>query len=248
MVRLSYSKINSFRTCPRQYYYSSVKKVPFVPNKWMIAGNEVHKIYEDASLSDDYETYITTHKDYDKYKVMMDNYISYMKHIESQGENPKPKVAELKIYDKDFDFSLIIDRIDAKKDGTVLLSDYKTDSKVNYDKHMNQLLIYSYFFEKKYGKPVDYIGVYFCKHHKKLNKPVKVTKELIDGAIKWLMDGKKDIESLIGKPETAYTAKTSKLCEYCSHRINGYCKEGAKYVEDLYKTSEPVEVSLDEFE
>ena len=249
MVRLSYSKVKSFDTCPRQYYFSSVKKVPFVSNKWMKAGNDVHKIYELASLSDDYEQYITTHEDYEKYKVMMDNYIRYMKYIESQGESPKPKVAELKFHDKDFDFALIIDRIDVKKDGTVLLSDYKTDSKVDYDKHMNQVLLYSYFFEKKYGKPIDYVGVYFCKHHKKLNRPVKVTKELVDGAMKWFLGIKKKIEALEGQPEEAYEAKTSKLCEYCSHQQQGFCKPGMKYVKDLYDNpSKPIELKLEEFE
>jgi len=249
MVRLSYSKLNSFNTCPRQYYFSSVKKVPFKANKWMIAGSDVHKIYEDASLSPNYRQYITTHKDYEKYKVMMDNYIKYMQHIESRGESPRPKVAELKLYDKDLDFALIIDRIDVKMDGTTLLSDYKTDSKVNYDKHMNQLLLYAYFFQKHYDREIDYVGVYFCKHHKKLNRPVKVTKELVDDAMKWLLDTKEEIESLIDKPEEAYEAKTSRLCEYCSHREAGFCKPGMKYVEELYNNkSEPVETTLDEFE
>jgi len=250
MVRLSYSKVKSYDTCQRQYYFSSVMKVPFVSNKWMVAGNDVHTIYEDASLSDDYEMYITTHKDYDKYKVMMDNYIRYMQHVEKQGESPKPKITELKFWDADFDFSLIIDRIDQKKDGTTLLSDYKTDGKVDYDKHMNQVLLYAYFFEKKYGKKIDYVGVYFAKHHKKLNRPLKVTKELIDGAMKWMTDIKADIESKLGKPEDAYECTFSRLCEYCSHRDKGFCKPGVKYVEDLYNTpaAKPVEASLDDFE
>lgn len=247
MVRLSYSKVKSFDTCPRQYYFSTVKKVPFVQNKWMKAGNDVHKIYEDASISDNYELYIKSHDDYDKYKVMMDNYIKYMQHIEKQGESTKPKITELKFHDKDYDFALIIDRIDVKKDGTSLLSDYKTDGKVDYNKHMNQVLLYAYFFEKEYGKSIDYVGVYFAKHHKKLNRPVKVTKELIDGAMKWFTDIKKEIELKIGLPEEAYEAKTQKLCEYCSHAQSGICKPGLAYVESKSIRSEPVEVDLEEF-
>ena len=234
MVRLSYSKVNSFNTCPRQYYFSSVKKVPFISNKWMIAGNDVHRMFEDASMSDDYVLYLTTHEDYDKYKVMCDNYISYMKFVEATGESTKPKTVELKIYDKDYDFALIIDRIDVKKDGTTLITDYKTDGQVNYKKHQNQLLLYSYFLDKNTpeGIKTDYIGVFFCKHHKKLNRPVKVTKEKVDEAMNWFLEIKDKIEALMNEPEEAYEAKTSSFCAYCSHYTSGNCKPGVDHVDN----------------
>jgi len=108
-------------------------------------------------------------------------------------------------------------------------SDYKSDSKVNENKHDDQLLIYSYLLSRQNPSiKVDYISPFFIKHSSNI-KPKKVSKERMEKSVKWLINLKNQIESL-GTDEKNFPANPCNLCGWCSHHMTGHCQEGNDYM------------------
>jgi RecB family exonuclease len=159
---------------------------------------------------------------------MIDNYISYQDNIIKVGGTPVPFIREYKIFDSELNFSGVIDRGDYHN-GKVLLTDYKSDSKVNENKHDDQLLIYSYLLSRQNPSiKVDYISPFFIKHSSNI-KPKKVSKERMEKSVKWLINLKNQIESL-GTDEKNFPANPCNLCGWCSHHMTGHCQEGNDYM------------------
>src|SRR3989339_1071030 len=48
-LRLSYTKLSMYLTCPRRYYYRYVEKRPFYPSTMMKYGSNIHRILKDVS-------------------------------------------------------------------------------------------------------------------------------------------------------------------------------------------------------
>lgn len=237
-MRLSYSKISSYEKCPKEFWLTNIKKVPFVANKYIKAGLRIHELLKEAQDSDDYKKYLMEHPEYQEFKVMIDNFIEYQDNIKELGGDPKPIYSEYKLYDPELDFSLIIDRIDSFN-GRGMISDWKSDGKVDREKHDKQLIIYSYMFNKlkKKDDPLitDY-GAFLLKFDKKI-KNKKLTEDKVKETIDWLKRIKSDIDSK-GIEEKNYPAKTNEFCKYCSHYTSGLCKEGKEKVEGNNEFSE----------
>jgi CRISPR/Cas system-associated exonuclease Cas4 (RecB family) len=236
MVRLSYSKISDYENCPRKYWLTYVKEVPIQPNKYLKIGREIHEILYNSTLYKDWRRYLLTHPKYKEYQTMIDNYVSYQEKIVDAGGNPVPELAEMKYREEDLDFSWIIDRIDSFK-GRKLLCDYKSDAIADNNKHDKQLLIYTYFYNKRYPEaPITHYAPFFIKTRKSI-KAKEVTKEKLDEIYEWFINMKKEIESK-GEDYKEFPTKPSKLCEWCSHATTGVCKVGIKHIEENNKIVE----------
>jgi len=223
-MRLSYSKLRSFETCPRQFFYSAIKKISYVPNKYMKAGLNMHDMLYKSTFEEDWEGWITNHEIYPEYTEMCDNYIVYNKKIKEKSNNKNPLFAEHKIHDKEHDFALVIDRVDLF-DKELLLSDYKTDASGSITKHDKQLLLYSYFFQRAYPQyRITHIAALYLKK-KRLGKIRPIDSEEVKNTVKWMKDLKAEIESRTPVEEN-FEPNCSRLCNWCGFRDNGVCKEG----------------------
>jgi hypothetical protein len=227
MVRLSYSKLNSYEMCQRQFYYSYIANYPQVQNKYLVEGSEIHNLLYLSTKEDDWKFFLLNHPKYQQYKEMIDNYVKYQEYISVNGGSITPEYAEYKMYDKDLDFSLVIDRIDSF-DGKKVICDYKSDSKVDRSKHDKQLILYTYFYNKlkKSGeKEAEYFGPLFLKHDTKL-KCKKISQQQIDDVLNWVKRLKKEIESK--KNIEDFKPNINPFCKNCSHFLTGICKDFKK--------------------
>jgi len=239
-MRLSYSKISSYTTCPRKYFFESVVGIQTEPNKYLTIGKRIHEIMYNAVLETDWKKYLQEVKEYQdpEYKPMIDNFIIFQDNVIKAGGNPKPQVAEVKYYDADMDFSLVIDRID-KHENRKLLCDYKSDGTVS-NKHEKQLLIYCFFYNKFHPEdPITHYGPLFIKKQTMI-KAKPVTAEKINEAMNWVMENKKEMETK-GKDVKEYNEKPGYLCKYCSFAKKGYCEAGYTYMNNKAETDEMIE-------
>lgn len=235
-MRLSYSKLKSFEMCPRQFFYSTIKKLSYEANKYMKAGLAVHEMLHKSTFENDWEGWIQKNEEYPEYSAMMDNYIEYNKKIVAKSKNKNPLFAEIKIHDEEYDFALVIDRIDLF-DNELLISDYKTDANGSITKHDKQLLIYAYFFQRAYPQyNVTHMATLYLKK-KKLGKIRKIDVEEMKKTIDWLKETKKEIESR-DPIEEAFEAKCSRLCNWCGYMNNGLCKAGMQRINKQGNISE----------
>ena len=235
-MRLSYSKLADYDTCQRKFYHTYIEGRYAPPNKWMEAGRKIHEILYKSKQTKEWKKYLLEHPEYDQFGKMINNYIEYQEGVViAKGGNPFPIHAEVKMYDKDYNFSLVIDRVD-EFNGNIMVTDYKSDAKPVDGKHDNQLLLYAYFFEKLTNKKVTHAAPFYIKARKKAD-PFMITQEKMDAALTWMNGIRKEILTKEKKPEN-FPTTTSPLCEYCSHYMTGICEDGKKWVADKYKTKE----------
>jgi CRISPR/Cas system-associated exonuclease Cas4 (RecB family) len=239
MVRLSYSKISDFEMCPRKYYYGYIAKIEGEPNKYLIIGRDIHDILYKSTMEDDPVQYVLAHPKYDEYEDMVNNYVLLLESMKKAGANVIPNKAEIKFHDTVFDFSGIIDRID-KHNGRILISDYKSDNRVNRSKHDRQLLLYSFFYERIYKETPTHIGAFFLRHDNNI-KAKEIDREAQSEAVKWLYKTKKEIERK-GTDITNYESRPQFLCKYCSFGEIGICKEGKEFLERGFSSIPSVEM------
>jgi CRISPR/Cas system-associated exonuclease Cas4 (RecB family) len=228
-MRLSYSKISDFVACPRKFWLSYIKCVPLQSNKYLVAGKEIHELLHKSTFEQDWKTFLLTHPKYAEFKPMVDNYLEYQEALVKAGGNPVPHIAEMKYHDREWDFSLVIDRID-KHRGRKLLLDYKSDSKVDQNKHDMQLLLYAYFYNKIHPHdPITHYGPFFIKQRKGVAAK-EITQEKLQEALDWLKKQKTDIESR-GLESNKFLPNPNEHCFFCTHQVTGMCVPGRKQCE-----------------
>jgi len=114
--RLSKSKINSYLTCPKKYWFEQNFPEKFVTNEAMQRGSELHQIFEDlytkpANLSDDkikFKETIMKLDNSNKYVDQVNKFIDW----QEQFKFMKPESVEKKIYDAEEDLVVMWDRVD----------------------------------------------------------------------------------------------------------------------------------------
>lgn len=237
-MRLSYSKVSDFLQCPRKFWLTNIQKVPLQSNKYLIAGKEIHDILYYSTMEPDWKNYILSHPKYEEYKIMADNYIFYQENYIKSGGNPVPYAVEVKSHNKEWDFSMVFDRID-KHNGRKVLIDYKSDSKVDFEKHEMQLLVYAYFYNHDHpDDPITHYVPFFIKVRKAIKeKDVReITPERLKKAEEWLRTNKNDIESR-GLKSNKFLPNPGFYCNYCSHKATFMCdkypKEEEKQIVEL---------------
>lgn len=154
-MAFSYSRINCFANCPRQYKYRYLDKFKTLPNQdannALYLGNAIHKAFETGELEDA----ITEYKR--NYYVLSDEHINE----EIKLRELIPKVLELlppaecEVEIKTEDFIGYIDRLvylytDSQGISHYEIWDYKYCNVKSKEKYLKspQLSIYKYYFEQ----------------------------------------------------------------------------------------------------
>ena len=221
-MRLSKSKIFSFKTCKYRFFMENIKKwkgkkIPPQLKK----GIEIHEMFEHAYDGAEYnnrtivKNSLVKHKDYEKYKLDCDNFIDW------EAKRNTPLFREIKFFDEELNFSGVVDRIDIDKDGKIVLIDYKTGKGKKYiSAYREELAYYVYLFEKKANRKIDKWGIFFSTSGRDLIEDVK--REYIEKAKNKIKVVRLQIKECIDKNE--WKKAKSGLCGWCSLYQNGACE------------------------
>jgi len=171
---VSYSKVTSYKNCPRQYKFSYIDKLPRLEKPYTIFGQFCHEILENfhrfyidpedpnkkvnteiqycdtmkrcfLEAKQKWDPKLTKEQADEAYQIMLD-YLITISAI-SESDYPNITFVEKKIWlpiDDEFVLYGFIDRIQIDKDGVLHVLDYKTTKDEKYLKDRTQLLLYAY--------------------------------------------------------------------------------------------------------
>ena len=230
--KFSYTQLKVFETCPHQYRYAHILRIPSQSTHTFSYGKTMHstmqKFYQDLQKGN------TPTQDklldyYDSY-WLNDFYLS-KKHEQERKEQGKKALKEFYKINKDkfkaplfiekgFNLRLSdhvlkgqIDRIDKLPDGTVEIVDYKTGKPPKNDKDVeknDQLLLYSYACQKVLKLKPSKLSLYFIDQNKKLTAERNEKKE------EKIIQKSKE---LIGKiKDSEFTATPGFHCKFCDYK------------------------------
>lgn len=206
VLDLSYSQLNTYESCPRQYMFGSVLNLRGRQSRYALAGSVIHEVLEEflksfkhtreAKLDDllglfedhfaraDFETELERRQHHDDGVAMMERFFA-----DDSGRSTDPVELE-----KWFEFTLgdikvrgKIDRIDRHPDGRFEVIDYKTGrvkSKRAYAQDDLQLPVYTLAMREGLKMDMKCATIYSLKDGKRvtLNYGKDLTEAAIEGA------------------------------------------------------------------
>lgn len=170
----SYSRVESYASCPKRFYLSYIKKVKKTQNAFAQWGSWCHELlemyfkgkaefYELSQIYEEgYKKHVKKRFPYctvDLSKSYYDQGKKYFDSFEGIPDSFKVLGVEKKINIKiqNYTFKGYIDLILEDNNGDLLIWDHKSKgnfkSRKELDKYLIQLYLYSLYIEKSYGKP-----------------------------------------------------------------------------------------------
>lgn len=240
-MRLSKSKINTYKQCPRRYKYdykdglARERDEPLEGTPLRI-GLDVHEIFEWYYLQPgaaeikqpydyDIDQILRQHPKYDMYPNFMDNFVKFnMRLIDDSGvPGYLPEDVELRLHDENLNMVGIIDVVFKTDAGRTIL-DYKTGKPKGIRQYREELIIYKMLYEQATGKQVDYCGIYFplvdqFRMMKVIGPgeevPPKTAAITLEDEF-YVLSDIDDVRERIIKEE--FPAKPGFLCGYCDYK------------------------------
>lgn len=236
-MRLSKSKINAYRKCPREFKYRYVDEIETPPNEYMSLGTDVHliaenyvKIYGNNPQEDPrYYLDLIARKEnmnIEEINVHLDSLASFFK-LAFIEKDYKLFSQEEYMIDETHNFSGITDIILENPDGNLIVIDYKTGSSSSFSKCRLELGYYKMLVESNYDKNVICAGIFFTKE----NKLRVLYFEDNDNKRKYICDkeleeGLDTLYNVRKKVNKGYFPKKEQyLCRYCTYSNKCY-KDG----------------------
>lgn len=238
-MRISYSSVGTYQTCPLKYKYQHVDRIPEPKSKEAVFGTLIHAvmkyIHTPALLSPSVEQaldYFAKGWNSEVYENEMEERSAFSQGVTIlQNYLAHTKPNDYTIVDLESRFAIeigndesgkhivsgIIDRIDKTADGYEII-DYKTTRKMpSQDKVDNdlQLSIYLRAFLERYPKEWEHldritVSLYYLKHGVKLSSTR--TKEQLERVDQTFLDVIKSIE------EAKFEPILSPLCDWCGYQ------------------------------
>lgn len=211
--KLSKSKLLTFETCPKKYWFSQYYPELNKPSPAMARGIEIHDILDQTFELND----LPNNKTELFNEIMkLPNAIKYKDEIKKFIEWHEemnyitPESCEEKLYDEQTDIVVKWDRIDYDGNNRCLI-DYKTGQKKTVENHKFELLLYAFIFMKVKKLRVDYVAIYFVDH--KHFDMLKVTKKDIQEMLVKLYDYKDNMRDM--QNQGVWPGKKNWTCKWC---------------------------------
>lgn len=266
-MRISYSSLDTYQTCPLKYKYRNIDHIPEPKSKEAVFGTLVHAVLKYVHTPSLLPPTLEQALDYfskgwssEVYEDEMEERAAFAQGVTIiQNYYVKNRIAEYTIVDLESRFAIeigneasgkhivsgIIDRIDKTSDGYEII-DYKTTRKMPSQEKVDndiQLSIYLKAFLDRYPKETEHldtitVSLYFLKHGVKLSS--KRTREQLDMIEKTFLDVIQSIE------EEKFDPILSPLCDWCGYqKICPLWKH--KFVETRRLETEDVKRSISEY-
>jgi len=230
-LRLSKSKIDTYETCPLQFKFQHVLRVPTPPSSAADTGSAVHAVIENITKyqiegkttteeeifdmldknwdSKAFENETASNQKKDEAKTLLKTFLAWN---EANPNTPIEVEKEFNLELGGVKFRGFIDRVEQTPSGKYVVIDYKTGSDritKNTIKDDIQMNLYAMATEKLYGElPEKTILYYLAKdklvENEILSSKVNEVKESIENTVGLILD-----EQFTAKPEY-------KSCRYCS--------------------------------
>lgn len=227
-MKISKSKINTYKKCPREFKYIYIDHLHSEPNQYMQLGLDVHKIAEnvgaelktkeqctDEDIIEAFENqYIESEFDISKH---MENLFFFFKDV--LGSGYKILNVEDDIYDDEYGIRGIVDLVLEDDDGDLIIVDYKTSKSRPITDYRLELCMYKKLVEFKYtGRTVSSAMIFFTKdgQYRGVNfvneqeKGSYITDEDYQAVFEYINFIKDKIDNNIFPPKKQF------LCNYCS--------------------------------
>lgn len=195
--RLSKSKLNTFKTCPRQYWFSAYFPEQAAPSPAMIRGVRLHNLFDDIFKVEEIKD-IKSRLSFLEQTQNLKNANLFTKELEKFATFQEqlgfifPESCEEKIYDEEEDLVIKWDRIDFDGEHRVIW-DYKSGQLKDVTDFWYELGIYALIYMKKTGKRVHYVGIYFMDHG--TYDLIEVTEEYMIKVLTEIYNDKSELKS-----------------------------------------------------
>ncbi len=233
-MRISYSALNTYQTCPLKYKFQNIDKIKEPKSKEAVFGTVIHAvmhfIHTPGILSPTLEQaldYFSKNWNSDVFESEIEERAAFSQGVDiirkyyQQNEIARANIVALeKRFQIDMEghiISGIIDRIDKTENGYEVI-DYKTAKKMPSQEDVDnnlQLSIYLQAFLSFYPKEIKNldkikVSLYFLKHGVKLESTR--TKKQLENISRIFLDVIKQIE------EEKFEPRISPLCAWCGYQ------------------------------
>jgi len=219
LPKLSWSKLNSFMTCPLKYHWAHELKLKGPPSKPLKVGILVHEVIENLtrhsskslsneSLKEEFEQVllgkvnqlpILFNEDIEVMQTWLSNWVK--REIEAQQSTETTHIEEeIEFKFGEVSFTGKIDRVEKDSAGKVTLVDFKTSKKASKPGSKPgdaQLILYAHAWSQIHGTLPDYVAYDFVRINERVTveiNPLIVQRELSNllGPLSNLISGNKD--------------------------------------------------------
>ncbi|TAK96988.1 PD-(D/E)XK nuclease family protein [Patescibacteria group bacterium] len=233
-MRISYSALDTYQTCPLKYKFQNIDKIPVPKSKEAVFGTVVHStmkfIHTPGLLSPTLEQaldYFSKSWNSDVFESELEERAAFSQGVQMIQEYYKhndPSKTKVVTLESSFQIPLgehvisgIIDRIDKTEDGYEII-DYKTAKKMPSQEKVDndiQLSVYLKAFLHRYPKEIDNlqnlkVSLYYLKHGVKLT--ATRTAEQLQQSEQLFLDVIKLVEGSNFEP------RISPLCDWCGYQ------------------------------
>lgn len=237
ILKLSASRVKTYRQCPRKYYYTYIEKLPRKHWDHFDLGTLVHgtlEFFHENYRNDEQERPNIRRLMTECFKKQREKMIKdgenvsseikkeakgllggYIKYIEENGIGSNivylEKEFELKLNDQ-YKIQGYIDRIDKDKDGVLHIKDYKTNKKIKYMEPF-QLQVYGIPLLDLYPDANYFKGSYIMMRFEGTHITYEFTREDVEKAKNKLIEEGDKITK-----EERWRAVPSILCDWCDFK------------------------------
>ncbi|RJQ31143.1 MAG: PD-(D/E)XK nuclease family protein [Actinobacteria bacterium] len=227
-MRLSYSAVSTYQTCPLKYKFQYIDKLPTKPSAALSFGSSLHsalefmykvKVPTPPSLEDVLQAYRDKWKG-EGYtdKAEEKSYFEHGKQVLTNYYNTNTKNFVLPVNTehmfnidiKGVNFTGVIDRLDKIDENSYEVIDYKSNRKLpplaEVEKNL-QLTLYHLAVTKIWGFEPEKVSLYFLLPNQKLS--TSRSQEQVDNAVVVVLKTAENIDKGLFKP------KENPLCPWC---------------------------------
>jgi superfamily II DNA or RNA helicase len=223
MLRLSFSQLKLFETCPKHYYFRYVQKLKEqnVETKWMHFGSAMHAVLEKCYSKKEWNNPAWclnfAQQEWDKYKLdgRMDYELFKKCCIQGLQERLDVREVEEKVF-LDVGPYKFVGYLDIVTNDDVII-DWKsgTYSAKKANDYLKQLKCYSYLFWRKHGRFPKKTQLYFPKNNKYVDGIF--TEVEILSVEQWIIETGDKIQMMIDT--NASFQRNQSACFFCGYKL-----------------------------
>lgn len=238
MIKLSASSMDSYKKCPRKYYYRYIDKPDIEIPEWphLEFGTTAHRVLElfheylirnvvpperwSDLMRASFKKALKESEERDKFELIRDQ-LPYLREIIQDYLNVMKRDGLPPVIHNELDFKIMVgdylvrgfmDRIDKPATGHYDIVDYKTNKNPDYLTE-TQLAIYALALKEKYDDVEHITGAYVLLKHGSERREFDLSPEVVERTRQKILEVGRDINT-----ETEWEKKPTFLCNWCDYK------------------------------